>query len=147
VCIASFNCLCLYAFYTCDTDVTELDKWGRKKGRGSALSATKVGGCCPLCPSSPTPLILTRLPHTCRPLTFTHNASHWISLVLRIIKLFSPTCRYANYCTLTCPCANMNVPTHFNHPTTHMASLCNCPSLYIIMLPFLIPSSQTVCTK
>ena len=53
--------------HTCDTDVTELDKWGRGRGGGSALSATKVGGCCPLCPSSPTPLILIRFPHMCRP--------------------------------------------------------------------------------
>ena len=72
--------------------------------------------------------------------TFINNTSHWISLALSNLPLQSNFC--ANNCTLTCPWANMSVPAHFNHPTTHMASLWNCPSLYIVMLPFLIPSSQ-----
>ena len=61
---------------------------------------------------------LSNLTHT-HPQCFTLDFS-----CIGIIMLFSPTCCYANDCTLTCPCANMNVPTHFNHPTTHMASLC-----------------------
>ena len=57
----------VYMHSTCDTDVKEPEKWARGRGGGSALSATKVRGCCPLYPSSPTPLILTRFPHKCRP--------------------------------------------------------------------------------
>ena len=36
----------------------------------------------------------------------------------------------------------MNVPTHFNHPTTHMASLCNCPSL-LYNNPSILDPQQT----
>ena len=72
--LTSLHCLVQLPTSACILCVTQtsqnLTSGGGGRGGGSALSATKVRGCCPLCPSSPTPLILTRFPHMCRPMLF-----------------------------------------------------------------------------